>query len=247
MRNSTNDLIPGENITIIFRNKKYVKTTNSNGKVSLLINSTPKGKYPIKINFNETTSYAESNRSFTLIVLAKGGSGIPITQKTIVIDTDWIYSSEKDIKFMNDIKAILKAKGYNVIISERDPDAHCHDIKGKYSNACILCIFGGCDSGMFVDMSSSWYQNLLKKYNNRVVLGIVQSKYNLANCTYMPRSGDDDYSPSSFEGLAYPGKYLNDHGMDYIYGSTASQMANNFLNYAVDGYSIGKDNTSPIY
>ena len=33
--------------------------------------------------------------------------------------------------------------------------------------------------------------------------------------------------------------------MDYVYGRTATEMANNFLNYAVKGLSIGLNNTIP--
>ena len=33
--------------------------------------------------------------------------------------------------------------------------------------------------------------------------------------------------------------------MDYIYGRTVSEMANNFVNYAVKGLSIGLNNTVP--
>ena len=54
----------------------------------------------------------------------------------------------------------------------------------------------------------------------------------LATCSWLKRVHDDDYSPLSFTGLANPGSYLNKHNMDYVYGRTATEMANNFLNYA---------------
>ena len=175
------------------------------------------------------------------------GSGKKLTQKTIIIDSDNIFNPTKDKKFMNDLATALRAKGYKVIVSGIDPNTHCDDVKGKYSDAIVLCLFGGADSGMFKDMSDDWYQNLLKKYNNRVVLGFLDppNTVNLATCTWLKRAHDDKYSPSSFTGLSYPGTYLNQHGMDYIYGKNATQMANNFINYAVKGLSIGLDNTIP--
>ena len=91
------------------------------------------------------------------------GSLKKITQKTVIIDTDVIFSSAKDKKYMKDLATALRAKGFKVIISGRGPNAHCNDIMGKYSNAVVLCLFGGADSGMFRDMSDDWYQNLLKK------------------------------------------------------------------------------------
>ena len=175
------------------------------------------------------------------------GSLKALTQKTIIMDTDVIYNEAKDKKFMNDLATALRAKGFKVIIGGRGPNAHCDDIKGKYSNSIILCLFGGADSGMFYDMCSPWYQNLLKKYNNRVVLGFLDppNTVNLATCTWLKRAHDDHYSPQSFTGLSYPGTYLNNHGMDYIYGKSAAEMANNFVNYAVKGLSIGLGNTLP--
>ena len=249
LRNSSSKTISGQSISITFRGTKYTKTTDSNGKVSLKISSAPIGKYSIKINFAGKDCYAPSSRSFTLTVTG-GGSGKKITQKTIVIDTDHIFSESKDKKFMNDLAAALKAKGYKVIVAGRGPNAHCNDLtSGKYSNACLLCLFGGADSGMFVDMSSNWYQNTLKQYNDRVVLGFLvpPNTVNLANCTYLKRAHDDDYSSDDFVGLEYPGLYLNQHGMDYIYGRSASEMANNFVNYAKNGASIGLNNTLPKF
>ena len=67
----------------------------------------------------------------------------------------------------------------------------------------------------------------------------------MATCAWLPRSHDDNYSPANFTGLAYPGTYLNEHNMDYIYGLTATEMANNFLKYAVNGLSIGLNGSLP--
>ena len=175
------------------------------------------------------------------------GSGVKMTKKTIIIDSDNIYNKATDLKFINDIAQILRSKGYRVLVNDDiGPNEHCKDIyKYGYEDVCVFCIFGGCDSGMFYDMSSKWYQNYLKQYNNRVVLGFTRTQVDLATCSWLKRAHDDNYSPSSFTGLSNPGSYLNEHGMDYVYGRTATEMANNFLNYAVKGLSIGLNNTIP--
>ena len=221
--------------------------TNATAKI-IAKNQTCIGEYSIRITDMKDNPLA--NQTIKVIATAfnrSAGSGKKITQKTIILDTDVIYSAAKDNQYMKDIASVLKSKGYKVIISGRGANAHCDDVYGKYSNACIICLFGGADAGMFVDMSAKWYQNLLTKYKNRVVLGfeVPPNKINLATCTYLKRAHDDDYSPKNFTGLAYPGTYLNEHGMDYIYGRNAKEMANNFLNYAVKGLSIGLNNTLP--
>ena len=288
LKDSSNKAIANQKVVITFNGDKYSKTTDSNGRVSLKINS-PVKSYSVKLNYAGSISYKSSSKSLTLKVLnnvtAKlniktsgpgeftvrltdlngnpianqnvsitsihgnqaAGTGDKITTKTIIIDSDNIYNKATDLKFINDIAQILRSKGYKVLVNDDiGPNEHCKDIyKYGYENSCIFCIFGGCDSGMFYDMSSKWYQNYLNQYDNRVVLGFTRTQVDLATCTWLKRAHDDNYSPLSFTGLSNPGTYLNDHNMDYVYGRTAAEMANNFLNYAVNGLSIGLNNTLP--
>ncbi|MBE6512237.1 MAG: hypothetical protein E7Z75_03660 [Methanobrevibacter olleyae] len=288
LKDSSNRAVSGEKVVITFDGKKFTKTTNSKGRVSLKINSVPKS-YKVKLNHAASIGYAASSKSLTVKVLTnatakitiksaspgeftikltdmKGnplvnqtvsitslfgnqsaGSGVKMTKKTIIIDSDNIYNKATDLKFINDIAKILRSKGYKVLVNDDiGPNEHCKDIyKYGYEDVCVFCIFGGCDSGMFYDMSSKWYQNYLDKYDNRVVLGFTKTQVDLATCSWLKRAHDDNYSPESFTGLANPGSYLNEHNMDYVYGQTATEMANNFIKYAVKGLSIGLNNTIP--
>ena len=242
--------------TVSFATTSSYYASSKSVTVKVLANTTAKiiakdqtvlGEYSVRLVDNNGNPLANQTISITTTTLNRTtGSGDKITKKTIVLDSDNIFNKATDLKFLNDIASVLRSKGYKVIVNSNiGPNEHCSDVMGKYSDACIFCIFGGVDSGMFVDMSANWYQNYLKKYNNRVVLGFTYTTYNLATLTWLQRAHDDDYSPASFTGLAYPGTYLNDHGMDYVYGNTATQMANNFINYAVKGLSIGLNNTLP--
>lgn len=288
LKDSSNKAIKNQKVVITFNGVKYSKTTDSNGRVYLKINSAVKS-YAVKLNYAGSISYKSSSKSLTLKVLnnvtAKlniktsgpgeftvrltdlngnpianqnvsitallgnqdAGTGVKITTKTIIINSDNIYNKATDLKFINNIAQILRSKGYKVLVNDDiGPNEHCTDIfKYGYEDSCVFCIFGGCDSGMFYDMSSKWYQNYLNQYNNRVVLGFTRTQVDLATCTWLKRAQDDNYSPLSFTGLSNPGTYLNDHNMDYVYGRTAAEMANNFLNYAVNGLSIGLNNTLP--
>ena len=223
--------------------------TNNTAKIKVK-NSTP-GEFTIRLTDLDGNPIANETVSITSILGNQStGTGVKMTKKTIIINSDKIYNTAKDLKFINDIAKILRSKGYKVLVNDNiGPNEHCKDIKDYgYENVCVFCIFGGCDSGMFYDMSCKWYQNLLKKYNNKVVIGIRPASatpVNLATCTWLKRAHDDNYSPSSFTGLANPGSYLNEHNMDYVYGTTATEMANNFLKYAVKGLSIGLNNTLP--
>ena len=205
------------------------------------------GEYSVRLTDLDGNPLANQTISITASTTNRtAGTGTPITKKTIVLNSDNIYNKEKDTKFLNDIASVLRSNGYKVIVNSKiGPNSHCTDVMGDYSDVCLLCIFGGVDSGMFVDMSAKWYKNYMKKYNIEVVLGFTYTQRNLATDTWLERAHDDDYSPANFTGLSYPGTYLNDNGYDYIYGRTATEIANNFLNYAVKGLSIGLNNTIP--
>ena len=219
---------------------------NTTAKIKVK-NSTP-GEFTVRLTDLDGNPIANQTVSITSILGNQStGTGVKMTKKTIIINSDNIYTKAKDLKFIEDIATILRSKGYKVLVNDNiGPNEHCKDIyKYGYEDVCVFCIFGGCDSGMYYDMSSKWYQNYLKKYNNRVVIGLTRTQVDLATCTWLKRAHDDDYSPSNFTGLANPGSYLNDHNMDYVYGRTATEMANNFLKYAVKGLSIGLNNTLP--
>ena len=244
-------------VKISYAGSASYKAVSKSLTVNVLTNATAKiiaksqtslGEYSIRLTDMDGNPIADQYLNITASTFNHtAGSGKNITAKTIIIDTDYIYSDAKDKQYMKDLAAALKAKGYNVIVSGRGPNEHCNDVMGDYSNACVLCLFGGADSGMFVDMSAKWYQNYLNKYNLRVVLGFTlpPNTVDLATISWLKRAHDDDYSPSNFTGLAYPGTYLNQHGMDYIYGRSVTEMANNFVKYAVNGLSIGLNNTLP--
>ena len=189
-----------------------------------------------------------SNMAINLTLDAPTGSGNKITKKTVILDSDNIYSTSKDLKLLDDIATILESKGYNVIVNTTiGPNTHNMDIIYR-KNVCVFSIYGGIDAGMFVDKSAFWFQNKLNLNNNQIVLGFLAPPItrNLATETWLERAHDDDYSASIFTGLANPGSFINTNvGADYVYGSTASELASNFLNFAVNGFSVGLDGTIP--
>ena len=189
-----------------------------------------------------------SNMAVNLTLAAPTGSGNKISKKTVILDSDNIYSTSKDLKLLNDIATILKSKGYNVIVNTTiGPNTHNMDISYR-KNVCVFSIYGGIDAGMFVDKSAFWFQNKLNLNNNQIVLGFLAPPItrNLATETWLERAHDDDYSAPIFTGLANPGSFINTNvGADYVYGSTASELASNFLNFAVNGFSVGLDGTIP--
>ena len=226
------------NYTAIFSAKNKTSHLNGNKTVKYYVKLTDVNGNPIA---GETVTLKVKCNNFTY------GSGKKITKKTIVLSSDNIDTKSIDKQRLNDLAKLFREKGYKVIVSGIGPNYHVTDVR-DYKNVCVFSLVGGIDSGMFVDMASSYYQNYLKKNNNQFVLGCVKTpgNVNLANRTWLIRAHDDDYSPKSFKGLYFPGKYLNKKThVDYVYGPTPEDLVNNFLTYAKNGKSIGFNNTLP--
>lgn len=229
----------------VVKNYKVI-SAKTNKTTSLLYEKTL--KYYMRITDKKGNPLAGKNvtvkvkcNNFTI------GSGIKITKKTIVLSSDNIDGKAKDKRRLRQMAKLLRAKGYKVIISGIGPNYHVSDVK-KYKNVCVYSLVGGIDSGMFVDMSHSYYQHYLKKNKNQFVLGCVDPPkgINLANRIWLKRAHDDNYSPRKFKGLYFPGKYLNKRThVDYVYGSTPKQLVSNFMKYGRHGKSIGLHNTLP--
>ena len=294
LKYNTNKLLGNRKLTIIFNNKKYIRTTNQNGRVNLKI-TRPVGSYKIQVKYAGGKGFKKSSRSttikihpnYTAIFSSKNktahgnakkiyryyikltdlkgniltgenvtlkvkcnnftsGTGRKITKKTIVLSSDNIYNKKLDKQRLNSIAKLLRAKGYKVIVYGIGPNYHVNSVK-NYKNVCVYHLVGGIDSGMYVDMASNYYQNYLKKNKNQFVLGCFSpTATNLANKTSLKRAHDDNYSPKSFTGIYFPGKYLHKNvHIDYIYGTTPKDFANNFLKYAKKGKSIGAYNMLP--
>ena len=223
--------------------------SSSDNSQSILSNVTDSGRLRnFTIALTGIDSSILSNMAVNLTLAAPTGSGNKITKKTVILDSDNIYSTSKDLKLLNDIKTILESKGYNVTVNTTiGPNTHNMDISYR-KNVCVFSIYGGIDAGMFVDKSAFWFQNKLNLNNNQIVLGFLAPPItrNLATETWLERAHDDDYSAPIFTGLANPGSFINTNvGADYVYGSTASELASNFLNFAVNGFSVGLDGTIP--
>ena len=63
----SNKAIANQKVVITFNGDKYSKTTDSNGRVSLKINSAVKS-YSVKLNYAGSTSYKSTSKSLTLKV-----------------------------------------------------------------------------------------------------------------------------------------------------------------------------------
>ena len=187
-----------------------------------------------KINGNTYTAVSDKNGIATLnltdICRKSEINGINTT-RTIYLSSDNIISKAKDTQMLEDCADVLRSYGYNVVIGSIGANTHYSSITNIPENGVFFFIVGGLCAGTFVDLASNYYQNKLKAKNIKFVLGCLSPPItrDLDTLEWLERSWDDNFSPSSFTGLAYPGQYLKDHDIPYIYGSAGADLANNLL------------------
>ena len=256
--------VPGtHSMNIKYNGHKGYLKTNRNIKVRILKNTTAyitANNQTKHLNGNRTVKYYVrltdnkgnplANETIKLRVKCLNisvGNGKKINKKTIVLSSDNIVNKTQDRRLLNQMAKILRSKGYTVKIAGIGPNYHVNSVR-NYRNVCVFHLVGGVDSGMFVDMSDYYYKSYLRQNNNQFVLGCVAPPVylNLGNMTWLRRAHDDNYSPKSFRGIYYPGKYFNKRtGLNYVYGSNAEELVYNFIKYGKKGYSVGIDQNIP--
>ena len=152
--------------------------------------------------------------------------------RPIYISSDNIFNSRTDRAFMNKIKNKLESLGYKVTILGLGPNYHTNCIWSESlpGNAALLTIFGGADAGVINELGSRTFMRLK---SNRLIFQVYHSgsSTDITGKTFLKRAHDDNYSSSSFKGLAYPDVFLKEHGYDYIYDKDVDNIVSAFIKY----------------
>ena len=152
--------------------------------------------------------------------------------RIIYITSDNIFSTSKDVAFINQVISALNKRGYEAHMVGVGPNTHNTKIWGKVYpiNAVQVSIFGGADAGVIYDVCT---RSFMRTKANRMVFFVYHSgsSIDITNRTWLKRAHDDNYSPSSFTGIAYPDVYLKSHGYDYVYTSDVNLIANRVIEY----------------
>ena len=152
--------------------------------------------------------------------------------RVIYISTDNIYSKTKDLAFVNKIIEKLKSYGYTAKSIGVGPNTHNTKIwSGTLPiNAVQLSIFGGADAGVIYDVCT---RSFMRTKANRLVY-FAYNPYTAKNITglsWLERAHDDNYSASSFKGIANPDNTLLSHGYDYIYSYDVDTIVKGLIDY----------------
>ena len=136
----------------------------------------------------------------------------------------------KDMAYMKQFKAKLESKGFTVTIVGIGPNTHNVNIWAKNTtiNSVQVSLFGGSDSGMFRDICS---RSFMRTKSNRILYLVYnpETAKDFRNLTWLERAWDDNYSPSSFKGLANPSDYVLSHGYYYSFTNDVDTIVNDII------------------
>ncbi len=134
-----------------------------------------------------------------------------VVLRPVYIVSDYINNLQMDNARINALVSALNkmgVKAYNKGVGV-NPDSILTSLP---SNALLVEILGGVDAGYIQEKGSAWYKGLLGDRKDFFVLtpGTTKTYYggvinNDLNVAWAPRAWDDNYDPSSFTGIAYPG------------------------------------------
>ena len=89
-------------------------------------------------------------------------------------------------------------------------------------NALIVEFCGGACAGTIYEMGTSYYKSL--KATRKVFMVFTDGATRITGLDWLPRAHDDNFSPSTFTGLAHPDQYLSDNGYGYYEGYNNSKL-----------------------
>ena len=171
--------------------------------------------------YSKILNYYQTNKVLPNYVSVKAWSAVTsvVSQaRPVYITSDYINGATTDMNRINAIVNGLKALGINAINAGLGANTHYSVLQNSSvpANALIVDIYGGADAGVIYEMGQSYYKKLV---GTRKVFCVwmAPSSVNITGLAWLPRAHDDNYSPSSFTGLAHPDQYLLNNGYNYIY------------------------------
>ncbi|WP_407415814.1 hypothetical protein [Methanobrevibacter sp.] len=197
-------------------------------------------------NPNQSTSSSSSSKSSSSkksTTATKTSNPYGTKKKVVWLSIDTIDGKTSDMKKMNDMKALLQKRGWEVHVTSVGPSYHYLN-REKCKKGVWFVLFGGFCAGSLRELGeSSWFLNPLKKNKSRVVVGFFPPAQTgiLKGGKYYKHLGPahDWEGSQSYAHLDYPAKWMSQHGVPWMFGKNAKEMVAKFLaggdNYKTTG------------
>ncbi len=164
--------------------------------------------------------------------LATQGLKIKTVNRPVYITSDNINGVSTDTDRMNSIVKGLEKLGLYAVNWGLGPNTHDQILENANipKDALVVDIYGGVDAGLIKEMGSAWYKSL--KGEKSVYSIFWPPSECITDLAWLPRAHDDDYDPTSFNGLAHPAEYLLDNGYQYLYSGNLNTVITNIYKEA---------------
>lgn len=223
----------GKVIKFKFNGKKYSRTTNKNGYVSLKLPTLKVGVYKITYRYSGNKMYKASKGSKKITINNKVINPYGTKKNIVYLNSDLIHGYSQDMKVLKQISSLLKKAGFKTKICGVGPSEH-YNQRDKVKNGIWFCIYGGaCASTLKETANNEWFRKPLVNHGSRTVVGFLPPAGDIRKggkyYEWLPRARDDGFSDKTFKGLSYPADYLTDHAIPFMYGNSVKELVSKFL------------------
>jgi hypothetical protein len=150
-------------------------------------------------------------------------NGVSASRPVYITSDNIINRSKDNGRIANIIKGLraLGIKAYNMGVG---PGCHISVLQSNKvpNNALIVDIYGGACAGTLYEMGSKWYKSI--RGTNKVFTVFWPPSKVITGLSFLVRAHDDNFSPSTFKGLAHPDQYLLRNGYNYLYSGNIQQV-----------------------
>lgn len=147
-----------------------------------------------------------------ILLLLSSAIGQAAATTTIFLTSDNVMGNNDEVTMLNSIKNYIEEySGGNVkVIVDSESPSPGEASRASESGADICVDFAAADPGNLLVMA---------KYSinsGKQIIYVNTGDFDLDSSHSLRRAWDDNYSPTIFAGVNYPGKYLNESGVKYI-------------------------------
>lgn len=164
--------------------------------------------------------------------------------KTVYLNSDSIDGYSADMGRMQEMKGLLEKEGWSVTITGVGSEAH-YERRGDVKDGIWFCLYGGACAGTLREhCTSDWFLNPLKSNHSRVAVGFFPPSGDIRKGgKYFSHLGPahDWGGNQAYANIDYPGKFMSENGIPWMYADNAKEMVAKFLaggdNFSTSGSS----------
>ena len=181
---------------------------------------------------DKNTSNATKKKTTTTTANVNSDNPYGTKNKVVYMNIDEIDGYSSDQKKMDDMCDILKKSGWECHTCGVGSESH-YERRGEVKGGVWFTLYGGACAGTLREAcDSAWYRRPLVNNGSRTVVGFFPPAGDIREGgKYYEHLGPawDWQNDSGYANIDHPAQYMTNHGVPFMYGKNASEMAAKFL------------------